>query len=87
MSAANEPGSLPSMFRLRFEYLDEGGAIIRSDHMFNAADLLGLKSPDKLVAQKATELRVKVVNAMQADGYVPPPSNVINVDFKRGKRA
>lgn len=87
MSAANEPGSLPSMFRLRFDYLDADGQIIRSEHAFNAEDLIKAGTADKLVAQKAIELKAKVINAMQADGYLPPPSNVINVDFKRRKRA
>lgn len=85
-AAAEQERSVPSLFRLRFEYVHEGGATLRSEKIFNAGDLLDAKSAEAIVTREAATLHGKIVKAMKDDGYIPPPSNVIHVDFKRGKR-
>ncbi|MEQ0775919.1 hypothetical protein ABLT15_26795 [Paraburkholderia tropica] len=56
------------MFRLRFEYVDEGGATLRSEKIFNACDLLDAKSAEAIVTREAATLHGKIVKAMKDDG-------------------
>ncbi|CAB3779329.1 hypothetical protein LMG28688_00806 [Paraburkholderia caffeinitolerans] len=86
MSAA--PGSEPiaARFRLRFEYLGPNEEIVRTEHVYGADQFLSLQNAESAVAKKAIELQEKIINALREDGTIPPPSNVIKVDFIRGKR-
>ncbi|WP_175795950.1 hypothetical protein [Burkholderia anthina] len=87
MSVENEESEAsPAMFRLRFEYLGPDESIVRSEKVFTAHDLLAASKPDVDVGRAAVALHAKIINALREDGIIPPPSNVIKVDFTRGKR-
>ncbi|MDF2434741.1 MAG: hypothetical protein JWP44_4372 [Mucilaginibacter sp.] len=71
-------------FRICFEYVAPNGDTIRSEHPYGPA-FLALVNRDSVVAKKAAELCGKVINAMKEDGTIPPPTNVLRVDFQKRK--
>lgn len=77
---------IDGIFVISFEYVCSNGDTIRSEHKYGAALLTG-ENPAAAISKKAAELHGKVINAMKEDGVIPPPSNVIRVDFRDRKRA
>jgi hypothetical protein len=72
-------------FIVAFEYVAANGDTIRSEHKYGPA-FLTIENQAAAVAKKASELQGKVINAMKEDGVIPPPGNVIRVDFQNRKR-
>lgn len=77
---------IDGQFWLRFEYIAENGDTVRSEHHYGPA-LLSLENADAMLGKKVAELRSKVVNALKEDGIIPPPSNVIRIDFQKRRVA
>jgi hypothetical protein len=71
-------------FRICFEYVATNGDTVRSEQKYTSW-LLTMEDRDALIAGKAGELCHKVINAMKEDGTIPPPTNVLRVDFQKRK--
>lgn len=71
-------------FSLRFEYISAAGDIVRSEHIYGGmhASLTGSAAD---IGKRANELRAKVINSLKEDGIIPPPTNVLRVDFQKRK--
>jgi hypothetical protein len=72
-------------FIISFEYVERNGDTLRSEHRWGPAFLTS-SNAGSLVTKKAEELHRKIITAMKDDGIIPPPSNVIQVDFQNRKR-
>lgn len=78
---------MDGIFRLRFEYVADNGDTVRSEHAYGAKLFAAASDNVSNLSKKVAELHGKVFRALKEDGIIPPPDNVIRVDFQRRKRA
>jgi hypothetical protein len=71
-------------FRLCFEYVADNGDTVRAEHKYGAG-FPAMPDRNSVISMRAGELCVKVINALKEDGIIPPPTNVLRVDFQKRK--
>jgi hypothetical protein len=73
-----------SHFTLRLEHVDNELNVTRSEQSLGYDEVMSKqhKTPN-IIAATADILLSKIVRSLKEDGIIPPPSNVLRVDFQR----